>query len=256
MIPYKTYAVVGGDLRQAHIANLLAAQGRTVCALLLEQNTTIDPALFRTGPVEAILHDCDVVIFPLPLSLDDKTVHAPFSDQKLLLEDCFSALKPDAQVFAGKVNDVVSELASQKGVTLCDYLEREELAVKNAVITAEGALAIAMEELPVSISGLECLITGYGRIARALIRILRGMGARVTAAARKQGALAEIEAEGCRAVHISALPREIGKAGLILNTVPSHIFEREALANMKSDALLIDLASKPGGAGFGWGRIL
>ena len=37
MIPYKTYAVVGGDLRQAHIANLLAAQGKTVCALLLEQ---------------------------------------------------------------------------------------------------------------------------------------------------------------------------------------------------------------------------
>lgn len=251
MIPYKTYAVVGGDLRQAHIANLLAAQGKTVCALLLEQNTTVDPALFRTGPVEAILYDCDVVIFPLPLSTDEKTVHAPFSNQKLLLEDCFSALRPDAQVFAGKISSAASELADRHGITLCDYLEREELAVKNAVITAEGALAIALEELPVSISGLNCLITGHGRIARALIRILRGMGAQVTAAARKQGDIAEIEAEGCRAVHINALPREIGKSGLILNTVPAHILGREALANMKTDALLIDLASKPGGAGFG-----
>ena len=44
MHSYQSFAVIGGDLRQAHVANQLAAQGKTVYALLLETNE----ALHRT----------------------------------------------------------------------------------------------------------------------------------------------------------------------------------------------------------------
>lgn len=115
------------------------------------------------------------------------------------------------------------------------------------MITAEGAVAIAMEELPIALFGSRCLIVGHGRIARALIRILRGMGASVTVAARSYGSLAEIEAEGCRAVRTDALKTSVKAADVVINTVPARMLTEPVLSALKHDALVIDLASRPGG---------
>ncbi|MEM1483709.1 dipicolinate synthase subunit DpsA [Oscillospiraceae bacterium PP1C4] len=247
MIPYKTYAVIGGDLRQAHIANKLAAGGKTVYALLLEANKAVKPELVCTEPPEKILPRCDVIIFPLPLTTDEYYVNAPYSTQKVSVADCISAIKPHTSVFAGKVSASLRQYAVEAGVSIIDYLEREELAVKNAVITAEGAISIAIEELPIALFGSKCLITGHGRISRCLMRILTAMGAQVTVAARKYGDLAEIEAEGCKAIHIAALSEEMDRVDLIFNTVPAQILGWNQLSRLKKDALIIDLASKPGG---------
>ena len=76
MIPYKTFAVVGGDLRQAHIANRLASMGKTVYAMLLEQNKALDSKLW--AGLEQ-LPNCEAVILPMPLSSDEETIHTPFS---------------------------------------------------------------------------------------------------------------------------------------------------------------------------------
>lgn len=108
-----------------------------------------------------------------------------------------------------------------------------------------------MEELPISLFGSSCLIVGHGRIAKALMRILRGLGANVTVAARKYGDLAEIEAEGCHAVHIAALAGRVSSADVVFNTVPSRVLTRETLSRLRRDALVIDLASKPGGVDLG-----
>lgn len=247
MSAYNTVAVVGGDLRQAHIANCLAAEGKTVYALLLENNTMLRTELAYGAEPEKILPKCDVVIFPMPFSLDEWHVNAPFSDSKVKVIDCVSAMKPGTCVFGGKLSKELLKLLKDKGIYAVDYLKREELAVKNAMITAEGALAIAMEELPTSIFESRCLITGHGRIAKCLMRTLCAMGAQVTVAARKPGDLAEIRAEGCRGIHIRTLEDHMQDADIIFNTVPSKIFGKKQLAKLRSSALLIDLASRPGG---------
>ncbi|MCI8648931.1 MAG: dipicolinate synthase subunit DpsA [Anaerotruncus sp.] len=247
MIPYKTFAVVGGDLRQVRIANRLAQEGNTVYALLMEENELLMEGLACSQPFAQVLPLCDVVIFPLPLSTDEQTVNTPFSTQKATISDCFSAIRPDAAVFAGRVGATAGQLAQQNHLQLTDYLKREELAVKNAIITAEGAVAIAMEELPVSMFGLQCLLVGHGRIAKALMRILNGLNVQLTVAARKYGDLAMIEEEGGKAVHISQLPTAVADAQLIINTVPAQLFTRSVLEGVPKDTLLLDLASRPGG---------
>lgn len=249
MTAYKTFAVVGGDLRQAHVANRLAAQGKTVYAMLLETNSALEKSLVCAEDPEDVLPQCDVIIFPLPMSTDERHVNAPFSKQKVRVCDCLSGLKPGACVLGGKVSPAMRALAESCGVTIIDYFEREELCVKNAVITAEGAASIAMEELPISLFGSRCMITGHGRISKALMRILRGMGADVTVAARKHGDLAEIEAEGCRAVHIATLAEHVRGMDVLFNTVPARILTAGILEKLGPDTLLIDLASKPGGVG-------
>ena len=127
-----------------------------------------------------------------------------------------------------------------------NYFEREELAVKNAVPTAEGALEIAIRELPVTIFGAEVLITGFGRIGKLLVRYFSALGAKVSAAARKYGDMAWIEAYGARAVNFNTpgeLDTAIKRADIIINTVPSIIFDRKRLTLIKTGALFIELAS-------------
>ena len=247
MNTYQTFAVLGGDLRQVHVANRLAARGKTVYALLMEKNCALSPGLACGKDPARVLPACDVVILPMPMTTDERTINSPFSDKKLRVADCLARLRPDTVVLAGKVSDRMRELARAHKVPVIDYLEREELAVKNAAVAAEGALTIALEELPVTLLDAQCLVTGRGRLARALMRVLRGVGAQVTVAARRCGDLAEIEAAGCRAVHTAELAEHVAGKAVLFNTVPARLFTRPVLARLDREALLIDLASRPGG---------
>ena len=130
-----------------------------------------------------------------------------------------------------------------------DYFTREELAVKNAILTAEGAVEIAMREYPGTLNGAQCLVAGFGRIGKALSLALRGLHAQVTASARNRADLAWIEVFGCRAIHTDAI-FENGQYDLVFNTIPAMVFSRRVLAKAQHGTIFIDLASAPGGIDF------
>ena len=106
-----------------------------------------------------------------------------------------------------------------------------------------------MEELPITISGARCLITGYGRVGQALARLLVALGANVTVAARKFSDLARAQTLVCETLEIQHL-ENAGDFDVIFNTVPVLLFSRDILQRMDRSTLLIDLASKPGGVDF------
>lgn len=76
------------------------------------------------------------------------------------------------------------------------------------------------------------------------------MGAQTYVEARKYADLAMIEGHGYEPLELCNLNKEIHKFDIIFNTIPSLILDDEILANVKKDALIIDLASKPGGVDF------
>lgn len=53
------------------------------------------------------------------------------------------------------------------------------MAVLNAIPTAEGAIQIAMEEMPVTIHGSKALVLGFGRVGKTLAKMLDGIGAKL-----------------------------------------------------------------------------
>ena len=55
------------------------------------------------------------------------------------------------------------------------------------------------------------------------------------------------EGEGCRAIPLAKLDAALPAFRLIINTVPALILGREKLEKLADDALVLDLASKPGG---------
>ncbi|MCL2035084.1 MAG: dipicolinate synthase [Oscillospiraceae bacterium] len=122
--------------------------------------------------------------------------------------------------------------------------------IANATPTAEGAIEIALHELPVTIFGSSCIIIGYGRIAKVLARLLIAFGAKVRVAARSHSDLAWAKINGCEAVSINELSHYLCDVDCLFNTVPVTILGEEKLSILPRRCLVIDLASKPGGVDF------
>ena len=244
----ETFAVVGGDLRAAYLAGLLAQDGYKVITAGLD-GTDLPPCVTGCTNITQAVSLADCVILPLPFTTDGNMVNAPFSRVRIQPEQVLGCLTPAQFVAAGGLPDVWQTQLAVNGVAVHDYLAREELAILNSVPTAEGAVQLAMEELPITLRGARALVTGYGRVARTLVSLLHAMGAAVTVAARRCEDRAAATVAGCQSVTISDMA-SAGDFDVIFNTVPAMLFSAELLKKLDPSTLLIDLASRPGGVDF------
>ena len=239
--------VLGGDLRQVKLAQLLQLDGHTVQTCAMEQRPEAG-GLTGSDTLRG-MERADCVILPLPAA-EGGVLHAPLSGRKLPLDAVLAAMEPGQILCGGRMDVNFLRRAEEKGVRAFDYFAREELAVRNAVPTAEGAIQIAMEELGTTLFGARVLVIGYGRIGRLLAHRLKGLGARVTVSARKDEDLAWIEAFGCCAERTGELEGWLCSYDLIINTVPAPVLGEALLEDVSPECLIIDLASKPGGVDF------
>ena len=242
MLRTKNIWVAGGDPRQAALARLLADDGHSVHTYALEQGEGIQCEPSLDG-----IDRADCVVLPLPAAGPDGGLNAPLSETRYTLEEVLDALRPGQLVCAGMAGDGLKKPAEERGLVLRDYFAREELAWLNAIPTAEGAIQIAMEELPVTLHGARVLVVGFGRLGKALAPRLRALGAKVWVSARRYEQRAMAEGMGLETEGIERLTDWLCSYDLVVNTVPAQVFGVEELAALKEGALVIDLASRPGG---------
>lgn len=248
----KKILFVGGDLRQIRAINRIADMGNNVSVLGFdaEYGEKISENVQMLWDISEIENMYHAVVLPLPYSTDGKNINTPLCKMTLAVAEVFESLSTKNCVLAGRCDPKIKAMAENHRVMLVDYLCREELAMLNAIPTAEGAIQIAMEETPFTIHSSKCLVIGNGRIGKILAKMLHGIGADVTVSARKKGDLAYAFAMGYDTVHINELCRKIGEFDIIFNTAPSLILDFDLLSRMKQNVLIIDLASKPGGVDF------
>ena len=238
----KTILVAGGDLRFCCTARAFLPD-LGVCAIGFTRQYLPDPEILLAETADA-LPLCDALVLPMPVSDDGVLVNAPFSSRELPLRSLLPCLKPDALVFGGKFGKA-RDIFEEAGFPVIDYLAAEELAASNAIPTAEGAVQILLEEMPRTIHGSRILVLGFGRIGTRLAYILRALGAEVTVAARQAADRSRAQMLGCDAVDLPQI--EAGAFDILCNTIPAKVVNAEMLSAMKPDALVLDLASKPGG---------
>ena len=239
------YAVLGGDRRQLRLAELLRQDGAQVYIDGFDSVAGLEQSSLEQAVT------ADVVILPLPVSMDGTTLYRPLSSSRLALEDLWPLLDSRRQlVCGGTIKKALRKQAEKARVDLIDYFDREEVQVGNAVPTAEGAIQAAMEATERTIHGAGALVIGHGRIGRVLARDLAGLGALVTVSARRFSDLAWIDAEGFQALHTERLAGKLGEFDLIFNTAPARILSRALLEELKAGCVVIDLASEPGGVDF------
>lgn len=230
----------GGDLRQLYCADKLAGKYKSD---ILGFDSDFLPYKHHFGiAAPDSLEIYDALVLPVPPLNDEGGINTPCSRNPLMIEEIIPMLKKEAIIFTGRTDSRLNDYFP--GSDIVDYMSREELALNNAIPTAEGAVKLALENLPVTLNGLPVLIVGLGRIGTALAEILKGFGADVTAAVRNASGAAKSRILGINSVYTKYMD---GSFGLVFNTVPELIFDGKRLELFSWDTLFIDLASRPGG---------
>lgn len=117
----------------------------------------------------------------------------------------------------------------------------------NARLTAEGAIARAMQTMEGALLGSTALVTGFGRIAQELTMRLAAIGAFVIVCARSEAQMRLAHAMGAHPVPLEQIVPACAQADVIFNTVPAQIIGPDALQAIGQDTMLIELASAPYG---------
>ena len=236
-------AIVGGDERQAYLARLAQADGHSIRTFALERAENVP----RSPDLASCLAGADAVLLPVPVTQGESLLRAPLSDTKTDIMQVLDAIPSGTLTLGGAVPFRLHARAVQNGVRLTDCLAREELAIRNAVPTCEGALQIAMEQTDRTIQGARALVVGAGRIGFLLAQRLHALGAEVTVSVRSLRDRARIEAQGWTAVETAKLAEVVPEMELIFNTVPAPVLTNDAMRALLPPCIVIDLASLPGG---------
>lgn len=244
--------MIGGDLRQISLCRRLSDMGFETVTWGLSTKHDIGKAARSLGWTQT-LEGSRAVILPLPVTSDGEHVFTPYAEGvKLKLSEVFDALPRDALLLGGNLNTAIKDIAKNNNLPLVDYFDCEELKIKNAVPTAEGAIEIAMHETPITLSGSKVLVCGYGRIGKVLSSLLKALGATVYVSARRQDDIAYITVDGNTAVRYGseAFFDALKKVDIVFNTVPAKILDKTVVEKLASCRLIVDLASGSGGTDF------
>ena len=226
MMPH-SYSVFGGDARQTYLASLLEQSGL--------------PTVHTTDMVRFL----EVVVLPIPTVTPDGVLRGTRLPFETLLQAA-----PAGTVFWGSGFSPYRPAAEALGHLLCDFGDFPAFAEENAVPTAEGAIQLAMEELPVTIQGGSFLVIGYGRIGKALAARLDALGGSVTVASRSE------PEHPYRRDRTGAYALPLSDYDAVFNTAPGPVLSQADCRKTREDCLLIDLASAPGGIAKDCGRRL
>ncbi len=242
-------ALLGGDSRHAMLASALCRMGYEVAAWGTYPDTG---EAVRCKEKESAINGAAAVILPLPLSQDGETLSCPaLCEKRVPLYSLFSLGDKDTLWLCGRGSAATAAIAKDAGIELYDYFLSEELQIKNAMLTAEGAVELALRELPVTLYSSNITVFGYGRTGKALARTLNALGVHVLVAARSTASIATAEINGCSALSLSkpdfAKRLFATEPDIIFNTVPAKVITREIMEGLPSDCRIIDLASLPGG---------
>lgn len=246
-------AVIGGDKREEVLVKILAEKGFKV-TVLAENNLNI-PDIFYTDNLAILLHDADIVIAPISGTDENSFLKSTFIKDRLQLNSLFfDLMKKDALFLIGIVTEKLKKLLESRSILFVELTHLNCFAIQNAVPTAEGAIKIAIEETEITIQNSKILVFGLGKIGISLAWRVKLLGADTFAVTRNKDAVARGMDLGIKMLSYDFLKDYLPKVDIIYNTVPSKIITEDFIKLLNKRAVIIDLASYPGGTDFMFAR--
>lgn len=233
-------AVIGHDLREWYAACTLQARGyETTYVGRVPARGHVGPngVAQRAGIGQAIA-GCSVIVGP---------VRGLFEHQEQQLQENLAMQRAPAWLFCGQPSQRLQQAASARGWTVVDLQQSDWHARLNAVPTAEGAVLEAALNSERTIWQSRCVVIGYGRVGSLLAHRLQAWGARIVVATADERERVHALVHHEQSVTLSSLKPCLADADFVFNTIPAPICNADVLSACKSDALLVELASPPGG---------
>ena len=250
------FAVIGGDDRELYLISELQKQGAYIVGVGFEKASPIS-GMTLAPSLEDVVSQVDVLLFPMFGTDERGVVKAKYSNSPIVLnKKVLESIPARVPLVIGFARPALRAVADNLGLKLVETGSLNELAILNSIPSAEGAIQMAMEATTITIHGSNSFVLGLGRCGWTLARMLQGIGARVTGVARKPSDLARAVEMGLHAVHFAELEDEISQAEIIFNTIPHPVLDRMMLDKVARDAVIVDLASIPGGTDFEYAQML
>lgn len=249
-------AIVGGDARYLEMIKNLSENEKLKMELVgfdqLNQGFT---GIKQTDFEELEVESLDVIILPIPGTDEEGYIDTIFSNKKIQLKkEWFARLADDCLIFTGITTPYLSACIEQTTVKLIPLMDRDDVAIYNSIPTTEGTIMLAIQHTNFTIHSARIVVLGMGRVGLSVASKFSGLGANVAIGTKKDSDVARAFEMGIQGFHMEELPAYTGQCDILINTIPSKVVKESALNLMKSNALIIDLASKPGGVDFTYAK--
>ena len=232
--------ICGGDERSVILARLLQRGGHEVLCFCLDKAELPDGCRGVSSPVEA-----EVVILPVPAEDAHGLLTAPLGTQSCRIEHILDCAGCGAVIIGGKISAQIKTSAAERGQRCFDYMKCPNFTVKNAAITAEGAVSELMRRARSALCDMRILVVGWGRIGKLLINKLSALCPAVYLMSVNTEARALAAELGCPSLPPDC-PREIMQSfDAVINTAPAQVIPD--LTAFRDSCILLELASAPGG---------
>ena len=237
-------AIVGGDLRFVRLSQILVKQGFDVAVYGLCHPDIPEEVTVCSSMSE--LKHYPYIIGPIPFSKDGKCVFTPMCNSYISVEQFF-LMASHSYVLGSVLNPQMRQQFEKHHITYCDIMEMDEIAILNAIPTAEGAIQYAMQNSEITLHNSKCLVMGYGRCGKILAQKLLALGAVVSVEARSTKDLAFISTYGYRPIPLNELKSYLSEFDFIFNTIPVKFLDATYIDLFNPEVVYIELASTPGG---------
>ncbi|GJM80830.1 hypothetical protein HMSSN139_33260 [Paenibacillus sp. HMSSN-139] len=153
-------------------------------------------------------------------------------------------------VYTGIAKSFLKQMGNEHGFRIIEVLERDDVAIYNSIPTAEGAIMMAIQNTDITIHGSTSMVLGIGRTGFTLAGTLQGLGANVRVGVRREDDVARAVQMGWKPFATRDLAANVADVDLIFNTIPTMIVTAQIISKLPRKAVIIDLASAPGGTDF------
>ncbi|MBH0229324.1 dipicolinic acid synthetase subunit A [Halobacillus yeomjeoni] len=244
-------AVIGGDARQIEIIRRLNKWNATVYIAGFDQlNESFTEAIdldFDSKQVEKL----DAIILPIAGTDDEGKIEGIFSNQLIQLsEDWLKKTPEHCLIFTGITKPFLVNIAAKVDRTLIPLMDRDDVAIYNSIPTVEGTILLVIQHTDITIHGSKVIVLGLGRVGMGLARTFSNLGADVSVGVRSSQNIARVYEMGLTPIDMNEMQKANMECDILLNTVPHLVVDASVIKQLPAHALIIDLASKPGGTDF------
>ncbi|WP_334073370.1 MULTISPECIES: dipicolinate synthase subunit DpsA [Paenibacillus] len=251
MLTGLTIVFLGGDARQVEVIHKCIELDASVRVVGFDKLEQTPAGVTNENLTPELLKEADVVVLPVVGCSDQGVISAPFSSKELAVKkELFSALRPGTPVYTGMAKAYLKQIGAECGFRIIELLERDDVAIYNSIPTAEGAVMMAIQNTDTTIHGSNCVVLGIGRTGFTLARTLQGLGANVKVGLRRKADEARAVQMGWKPFVATDLTAYTSDIDLIFNTIPTMIVTAQMISKLPRHAVIIDLASAPGGTDF------